>query len=575
MAPVCWSACRQLLPVRSLLYLFVFVLLFLRHYSDAFRTYDRQMLLHIRGSLKIQSSGCLSSFDRDHPAFIHPDAECVHQLPCCISRRKKRRRKRGRRGGIRVRIMSEAGLFPAQLWHCRPSCSGRRDLHLTRRSWDLRYACHLLISPFRSPMTVNPASPRLRVRGGGVNFNNIRPLEYARCSQTPEHLAAKLALLNARSVSSKTFILKDFFIQRHLDILFLTETWIGAGAGESSVFGELCPSNCSFISTPRSTGRGGGIAMIFKNNFKIRTLPVGTYSTFEIQCVKVESITTPLVCALVYRPPKPNKDFIKEFSDFLSDCITSYDRLLILGDFNIHVCCPDKPLVKDFCHVMDSFGLVQHINQPTHILGHTLDLILSHGFSVVNVHIEEASFSDHKPIVFNVNLPNPLSVAKTPGRFSRFINSLTASHFSECFLSNDVASLISTVNELPGSIDDLVSLFNTSCSNILDSIAPLKLRHPKPKSQPWLDDTTRSLRQACRRAERKWNKDKLTVSLDIFRNSLAAFQTAAKKARAKHFSDIINKHSHRPKILFSTINSIINPQVSPEVETSTGICETF
>ena len=237
--------------------------------------------------------------------------------------------------------------------------------------------------------------------------------------------------------------------------------------------------------------------MIFKNNIKLLTLPVGTYSTFEIQSVKVESITTPLVCTLVYRPPKPNKDFIKEFTDFLSDFITSYDHLLILGDFNIHVCCPDEPLVKEFCHIIDLFGLVQHINQPTHILGHTLDLILSYGFSVDNVFIEDASFSDHKPIVFNVNLPNPLSVAKSPGRFSRYINSLTASHLYECFLSNDVASSILTANEIPGSIDDLVSLFNSSCSHILDTIAPLKLRHPKPKPQPWLNDTTRSLRQAC------------------------------------------------------------------------------
>ena len=111
---------------------------------------------------------------------------------------------------------------------------------------------------------------------------------------------------------------------------------------------------------------------------------------------------------------------------------------------------------------------------------------------------------------------------------------------------------------------DLESLFNTSCSNILDFIAALKLRHPKPKkSQPWLDDTTCSLRQACWRAKRKWNKDRLTVSFDIFWNSLAAFQTAAKKVRAKHSQDIINKHSHRPKILFSTMNSIINPN-SPQ-----------
>ncbi len=70
-------------------------------------------------------------------------------------------------------------------------------------------------------------------------------------------------------------------------------------------------------------------------------------------------------------------------------------------------------------------------------------------------------------------------------------------------------------------------------------------------------------------------KDHLTVSFEIFRESLVNFQKAAKIAKAKYYSDIINKHSHTPKILFSTINSIINPRISYGVEQSTVICERF
>ncbi len=49
-------------------------------------------------------------------------------------------------------------------------------------------------------------------------------------------------------------------------------------------------------------------------------------------------------------------------------------------------------------------------------------------------------------------------------------------------------------------------------------------------------------------------KDHLTVSFEIFRESLVNFQKAAKIATYKYFSGIINKHSHTPNILFSTIN---------------------
>ena len=160
-------------------------------------------------------------------------------------------------------------------------------------------------------------------------------------------------------------------------------------------------------------------ALVFRDTFKLRLLSVGSYSTFEIQCVMVESTSTPLVCALVYRPPKSNKDFI---TGFLSHYITLHDRLLVLGDFNIHVCCQDKPMVKEFCHVLDSLGFMQHINQSTHVLGHTLDLILSHGLSIDNVNVEDAYLSDHKPIVFNVNISDPQCTAKTPDRYACYID---------------------------------------------------------------------------------------------------------------------------------------------------------
>ena len=56
---------------------------------------------------------------------------------------------------------------------------------------------------------------------------------------------------------------------------------------------------------------------------------------------------------------KYNKDFVNVFSGPLAEIMQTYDHALFLGDFNIHVCCPDKPLVKDFLSLIDSFNLVQ------------------------------------------------------------------------------------------------------------------------------------------------------------------------------------------------------------------------
>ncbi len=73
-------------------------------------------------------------------------------------------------------------------------------------------------------------------------------------------------------------------------------------------------------------------------------------------------------------------------------------------------------------------------------------------------------------------------------------------------------------------LDAHLNFFNSNCSNILNVVAPLKVKKLNLNSKPWLDDTTCSLRQICRSAERKWNKDRLQVSYEILKDSLSAFQ---------------------------------------------------
>lgn len=117
-----------------------------------------------------------------------------------------------------------------------------------------------------------------------------------------------------------------------------------------------------------------------------------------------------------------------------------------------------------------------------------------------NVCIENPSFSDHKPIVFMIPVVSSITVNKSVGCYSRFINSLTASQFSEKYLANAIEGLILNAESSIGP-DDLICLFYPSCSDILDSIAPFKIKQPKQKSYYWLDNNTRCLRQAEKEME--------------------------------------------------------------------------
>ncbi len=81
---------------------------------------------------------------------------------------------------------------------------------------------------------------------------------------------------------------------------------------------------------------------------------IATFSVFlrsqalSITCLKLLRITFSRVTrvsdkspvtfglATVYWPPGQHTDFIKEFADFLSELVLAADKVLIVGNFNIH-----------------------------------------------------------------------------------------------------------------------------------------------------------------------------------------------------------------------------------------------
>lgn len=135
------------------------------------------------------------------------------------------------------------------------------------------------------------------------------------------------------------------------------------------------------------------------------------------------------MCALIYRLSKYNKDIIEEFWTFLSKVVSLVDKFLILGDFNIHVCCTRHQLMKEFTQLCDSLNLVQDVNGPTHTHGYTIDLVLSLKKTVCNINIKESGVSDHMFIMFDVLHPFQLPIVLNEVFFVRALTPSTAGEF--------------------------------------------------------------------------------------------------------------------------------------------------
>lgn len=201
--------------------------------------------------------------------------------------------------------------------------------------------------------------------------------------------------------------------------MFLTETW--QRSMEHGPLIELCPLDCCFICTPRTSGRGGGLAVVYRNCFLSLTVSTGDFSSFEVQMTKVGR-SNPFYCILSYRPSGFNSSFMAEFSEFLSSIIR-LDRVIMVGDFNIHVDDVSCSFAADFLNIIESFNFIQHVSGPTHIRGRTLDLVFTLGLNIDCICSEELHVTDHQCVLFNLSF-NLDSQPSKRAKCSRVLNHL-------------------------------------------------------------------------------------------------------------------------------------------------------
>ncbi len=198
---------------------------------------------------------------------------------------------------------------------------------------------------------------------------------------------------------------------------------------------------------------------------------------------------------------------------------------------------------KEFTHLLNAFDFSIGVNAPTHKGGHILDLVLLHGLTITDLEVCENGFSDHKTVMFTVSCSAAAHSLISWPPFSAYY-----SHYQRLLFISFSWSDAIYLFSCDASVEELLSRFNSTCSNVLNAVAPFRTLQSKTCSEPWIDDSIRSLRQCCRRAERKWKKDRLHVSFEILKDTLIKYQKAVKKAKCWHLSDIINKNCSRPRL---------------------------
>ena len=244
---------------------------------------------------------------------------------------------------------------------------------------------------------------------------------------------------------------------------------------------------------------------------------------------------------VVYRPPASS--VVKFFEDFLSyvGFLSSLSSsFVICGDFNFHVDTM-SPTVSEFKSVMDSCCLSQYIDFPTHLHGHTLDLLMAPSEFSAIFDVKGSGFiSDHKIISCVVDFPSSDTPMQKVVTFRQY-HKLNIDKFRSVLLA------IPFVSSPSDDIDLLYEQYMSGLSGLLDIHAPVKTKQLIKPAPSWITEEYRTAKCMRRQYDPAWRRDKSSVN----RSSL-------NRNKGRFYRDLVSDNCSDGKKLWQALNRILS-----------------
>jgi hypothetical protein len=229
----------------------------------------------------------------------------------------------------------------------------------------------------------------------------------------PRQQRVNMGLVNAWSIVNKAALIHDLIADYNLGLLAVTETFVYEDSPEVHKK-DAAPDGYSIIHQHRqrkagtsTSPRGGGIAIIHRDNIKVKVLRVDQkrFTTCEVLLVKLTNMAKGVVVAVVYRPPKSHvPDFIAEMNELINSGDLG-DRFIICGDLN----CPGPVNTKGLVNVnlsrmIEEQNLKQHVRSATCRTGNILDHVLTPDDDqlVSDISVHDIGLSDHYLVICKI-----------------------------------------------------------------------------------------------------------------------------------------------------------------------------
>jgi len=315
-------------------------------------------------------------------------------------------------------------------------------------------------------------------------------------------------------------------------------------------------------------------------SLRATTVAVGCYKTFESLAVKLVSRSSAFVAVCIYRPGSAalTSAFFDDLSDLLDQRQLLGVKYVLCGDFN----CPGDggtSLDARLVDIISRYGLMQHVNAPTHKDGNMLDLILtldSESNFVSTPSVKSVCFSDHHVVCCQIGMRRPPPVTITYS-FRRIQNINTAAFCSDISQSKLFDESVNI------GADAYAELIDSEVRRILDVHAPMQTRSRRCGRNDcrWLSPEAREAKRLRRRLERKHRRTRLPVDKQAFLNAGKAARDSIMKSRADHIRSKMEEVNGDHRATWRTAQTLLHskPPIYQDdadcAKLSTSFCQFF
>ena len=297
---------------------------------------------------------------------------------------------------------------------------------------------------------------------------------------------------------------------------------------------SLMPDNFEMLHVPR-VSREGGVGIIYNKQFNAKMDASLNFSSFECQTVLMDPSSFTFRFIIIYRIPPFDKNkllkytFVNELGDLLEATATLNGKLVLLGNFNVHLDSSNDPESNQLTSLLKSFDMVQHVRGATHIDGHTLALVVSRVTDDVVQGCEVGDFiSEHNAIFLALKSSKSHPVRKVT-KF-RKIKSIVLLEFVNDFQSSELSQ------PLPSHVDDIVALYNAVLRMKLDKHAAVRTRSiSQRKPQPWINKAMPEAKRIRRQRERRWKKSTIATCRTSYKESCEEAKKKIQEANSTYF----------------------------------------